>query len=107
MKDARDRRSSRRAGVEILLNKYIDGYPHTCRAIDLSMGGVLVNRIHEPQLDREFYSLQLGLPGEDPIWVWSRPVWTKGSRQALRFVSMEAGDRARLARYLGTVKRAA
>ena len=103
----RERRSSRRAGVNILLNKFIDGFPHACRALDLSMGGVLVKRIHEPQAERDFFPLQLGLPGQDPIWIWSRAVWTQGSCQALRFVSMDAEDRARLAVYLGTVKRAA
>jgi hypothetical protein len=75
--------------------------------LDLSMGGMLVRRIHEPQVERDSYPLELGLPGAaEPLWIWSRPIWSDDKRQALRFVAMEPNDRARLARYLGGVRRA-
>jgi hypothetical protein len=94
--------------VDLLLNKFIDGFPHACRVLDISMGGMLVRRIHEPDTKRDNYPLELGLPGmEGTMWIWSRPLWTKGQRQALRFVAMDPADRARLARYLGNVRRAA
>ena len=92
----------------MLLNKYIDGFPHACRVLDISMGGMLVRRINEPETRTESCSLQLGLPGaRDPMWIWSRPIWTRGNRQALRFVAMDPEDRARLATYLGAVRKAA
>ena len=104
----KERRSSKRARVDLLLNKYVDGFPHTCRVLDISMGGMLVRRIHEPELERDSYPLELALPGQqETMWIWSRPIWTRGKRQALRFVSMDAADRARLARFLGRLARAA
>ena len=97
----KERRSARRAGTNILLNKYIDGFPYACRAIDISTSGILVRRISEPELARETYPLEIGIPGADaPIWVWSRPVWNRGPRQALRFVAMAAKDREVLRRFV-------
>ena len=104
----KERRSSKRARVDLLVNKHIDGFPHACRVLDISMGGALVRRISEPDAPCEGYALEVGLPGDDKtMWIWSRPIWTRGARQALRFVAMDPNDRARLARYLGNVKRAA
>jgi hypothetical protein len=104
----KERRSSKRETVDLLLNKYIAGFPHACRVLDISMGGMLVRRINEPEASNDSFSLQLGLPGDkDPMWIWSRPIWTKGSRQAVRFVAMDPQDRARLALYLGAVRKAA
>jgi hypothetical protein len=104
----KERRTAKRAGVEILLNKYIDGFPYACRALDLSMGGILVRRIHEPSLRREAYPLEIGVPGaETPIWIWTRPVWTRGARQALRFMGMTAQDRNALQQYVHALRPAA
>jgi hypothetical protein len=104
----KERRSSKRAKVDLLLNKYINGFPHACRVLDLSMGGMLVRRINEPEATNDSFPLELGLPGDkDPMWIWSRPIWTQGKRQAIRFVALDPEDRARLATYLGAVRRAA
>jgi hypothetical protein len=104
----KERRTAKRSGVEILLNKYVDGFPHTCRALDISTGGVLLRRIHEPSLRREAYSLEIGVPGAAaPIWVWTRPVWTRGARQALRFVGMTPQDRKVLEQYVQALRLAA
>ena len=104
----KERRSSKRARVDLLFNKFIDGYPYTCRVLDLGMGGMLVRRINERDPNSKRYPLELALPGfDDPLWIWSRPVWSEGDRQALRFVAMDADDRAHLATYLGTLRRAA
>jgi len=104
----KERRNAKRSGVEILLNKYVDGFPYTCRALDISTQGVLLRRIHEPSLRREAYSLEIGVPGAPaPIWVWSRPVWTRGARQALRFVGLTQQDRTVLEHYVQALRRAA
>jgi hypothetical protein len=103
----KERRSSRRAKVDLLFNKFIDGYPYTCDVLDLGMGGMLVRRIHERDTDSKRYPLELVLPGfDDTVWIWSRPVWSLGDRQALRFIAMDADDRADLATYLGSLPRA-
>ena len=48
---SKDSRGERRMPVDILLNKYIDGEPHTCRAVNISRGGVLLYKIFEPDVD--------------------------------------------------------
>ncbi len=81
----------------ILLNKYIDGFPHLVKLVDVSAGGMLVERFHEPDLHRDFYSVELGVPGRlERMWLWTRHVWKKGELQALRFVGIDPIDRMRL-----------
>jgi hypothetical protein len=101
-----DRRRSPRTRVDLFINKYIDGYPHLCRAIEVSDGGVLVERVNEPEIEREFYPVEIGVmevEGErapERIWLWARQVWRDGARQALRFVGAEEHDVERLRRVL-------
>jgi hypothetical protein len=104
----KERRSSKRASVDLLFNKFIDGVPYTCQVRDIGMGGMLTRKINEWDPSSERYPLELALPGcEDSIWIWSRPVWSWGNNEALRFVAMDADDRAHLATYLGSLRQAA
>ena len=96
-----ERRQSPRTRVDLLFNKYIDGYPHVCRTIDVSADGLLLERVSEPTVDREFYPIEIGVLDAkadvvDRMWIWARQVWADGERQALRFVGMEERDRAKL-----------
>lgn len=98
---ASDRRHSPRTRVDLLFNKYIDGYPHLCRTIDVSAGGLLLERVSEPAVEREFYPVEIGLldPKEDVVerlWVWAKQVWSDGERQALEFVDVGERDRTKL-----------
>ena len=100
-----ERRQSPRTRVDLLFNKYIDGYPHLCRTIDVSTGGLLLERVSEPAIDREFYPVEIGLldPKADMVerlWIWAKQVWTDGERQALEFVDLEERDRTKLNRLL-------
>lgn len=100
-----DRRQDPRTRVDLLFNKYIDGYPHLCRTIDVSAGGLLLEKVHEPEIDREFYPVEIGLmdPKADVIerlWLWAKQVWCDGERQALRFVDVGDRDREKLERLL-------
>ena len=99
-----ERRLESRAPVEFFVNEYIDGFPHLCHALDISRGGLRVSRVLPPDTRREFYSIEMGVPGErHPIWVWTRPVWTVGREQALRFVGLDQRDELALDRYLATL----
>ncbi len=49
-----DRRTAPRTRVDLLFNKYIDSYPHLCRTIDVSEGGLLIERVSEPSVQPEF-----------------------------------------------------
>ncbi|MFW5739619.1 MAG: PilZ domain-containing protein [Myxococcota bacterium] len=96
-----ERRCSKRTRIDLMINKYIDGYPYACRAVDISQGGVLVERIREPKHDRKFYPVEIGIPGAtDRVWAWARQVRTEGRRQALRFVAMDPFDQLLLDQYI-------
>jgi hypothetical protein len=104
-----ERRRANRARLgRVLFNKYIDGFPHMAELVDLSASGMLVRRIHEPALPRDFFPVELGIPGTaERMWLWARRVWTSGDREALRFVGIDPIDRARLGRIVERARRAA
>lgn len=103
-----ERRHAHRAPVNTLVNKYIDGFPYVCEALDLSAGGMLIRRIWEPERDKDFFPLELALPNARAgMWIWTRTVWTRGETQALRFVWMDEADRGLLSNYLDSVRKAA
>ena len=62
-----DHRYDRRVPIDILLNKYVKGRPYLCRATNISRRGLLVHRIHEPQLPETHIGLQFQLPGDDRV----------------------------------------
>ena len=101
-----ERRITDRAPIDLFLNKYIDGYPHLCRTIDVSEGGLLLERVSEPAVQRDFYPVEIGLmdPTSDEtperLWLWAKQVWSDGERQALRFIGVEDRDRRKLERLL-------
>jgi hypothetical protein len=95
-----ERRGEPRAGIYdelgvILLNKYVEGFPHIVQLVDLSEGGMLVRRIHEPEPARDFYSIEVEVPKtKKRLWLWTRRVWSARNWEALRFVGIGARDRA-------------
>lgn len=93
-----ERRKQPRANFGgVLFNKYIDGLPHAVELLELSTNGMLVRTILEPDVPRDFYSLELGLPGcAERIWLWARKVWTRDNRQALRFMAVDPRDHERI-----------
>lgn len=119
-----DRRSAPRTPAHLYFNKYIDGVPHLCEALEISMTGMLVRRVHEPDEDLACYAVELGLPGVDEVdpeaptppagdveernddgaeprpgrlWLCATPIWQEGRYQALAFVGHSEMDRLRLA----------
>lgn len=79
----------------------VDGFRHTCRAIDLSPTGMVVDRSSAlaardlPQVSP--FEIHLG---PRPIRARARPVWTRGSLLAVRFVWMNDADRLTIAELL-------
>jgi hypothetical protein len=97
-----DRRRAPRKRADILVNKFIDGLPHVARLVEISALGCLLERIHEPEVRRDLYPLELALPadlGGTRLWLWARPVWSDAKRVALRFVGLDPVDRATLDRF--------
>ena len=80
-------------------NKYIEGIPHVVELLDVSASGVRVRRILEPESTSLTYPLELCV-GDITLWAWTRRVWRRGNREALRIVSADILDRARLRKFL-------
>jgi hypothetical protein len=104
-----DRRTTPRASLgTIFLNKYIDGFPHLVKLVDVSAGGMLVRKIHEPALVRDHFTIELGVPGRsERMWLWTRRVWEHEDVMALRFVGIDPVDRGRLAKLVDDARKVA
>jgi hypothetical protein len=98
-----DYRRERRMPVNILLNKYIDGEPHVCRAVNLSAGGMLLYKVFEPSVPHSEVSIEFQLPGSsrvlraDGVALAEHP-WARA--HGVRFTRMDDDDRALLHRFL-------
>jgi hypothetical protein len=93
-----ERRAAPRSPARVYFNKYIDGRPHLCEAVELSSTGMLTRRIHEPDAERAAYAIELaGGPlaaGDERVWLCASPVWSDGELEALRFIECSDRDRA-------------
>jgi hypothetical protein len=100
-----ERRTGRRARINLFCNQYIDGTPCLSEALELSMSGALVRRVLGPGLDRASYAIEISEPrtAEGSVWICAAPVWRIGNYEALRFVSQSETDRLRLADLLSSV----
>jgi hypothetical protein len=95
-----ERRQSRRArGVATFANKYIDGTPHLVRVLDVSCDGLLVERLLEPESHADTFPVELFIGGFT-TWAWTRRVWRRKGREALRIVAADPLDRARIRKFL-------
>jgi hypothetical protein len=95
-----ERRAAPRAEARLLFNKYIDGHPHLCEAVELSTTGMLARRVHEPDAQRAAYAVEIASGplehGAPRVWLCASPVWSRGDLEALRFVECSDRDRALL-----------
>jgi hypothetical protein len=64
-----DRRHDRRAKVDLLVNRFLDGHPYVCRMTDISRTGArLVPILHPTRPPRSrFMGLQFQLPGTEVV----------------------------------------
>lgn len=97
------RRRGSRVRVDILLNKYVRGRPYLCRASNLSRGGMLVHRIHEPRISETRVGLQFQLPGDERVITCAGEItyehgWTQAS--GIRFTSVAPEHQALIDAYL-------
>jgi hypothetical protein len=89
--------------IDILLNKYIDGEPHTCRAVNISRGGMLLYKVFEPDVAHSEVSLEFQLPGSLRILrvdgvVLSEHRWARA--HGVRFTRMSDDDRQLMEQFL-------
>jgi c-di-GMP-binding flagellar brake protein YcgR len=66
---ADDRRAYRRAPLDVLANRFLDGQPYLCRTTDISSDGLRLHRLQEPSAKTRvrFIGVQFQLPGSADI----------------------------------------
>ncbi len=65
---ASERRTRLRARLDVFANRFLDGYPYLCRATEISLDGLRLMRLHEPELPPpRFVGLQFQLPGSSDV----------------------------------------
>lgn len=97
-----ENRRSQRVPCDIILNKVQGGHRHICRATNISLGGMRVQRLLEPLTDRSRrVRLQFELPGEaDPIWVGAEPIYDQSDFVGMRFTHISHQHFVRLRRWI-------
>ena len=88
-----EKRKSKRAPLDIYLNKYMGGVPYMSRAADISQEGVSLARLIEPHHNAKRVGLQFQLPGSEEIIYaegevvreWVEAATAKRERSGVRF----------------------
>lgn len=97
-----ERRRHTRKPVDLFFNKFLNGHPYLCRAVDLSEKGLLAVTYTEPDVAAESFPLELRLPGQKrSLWMWARTVRRSPKRHAIEFLRMDPRDKADLDSHLG------
>lgn len=65
-----EKRSSRRARLDVYLNKVVDDDVFMCRAADISPEGIYLSSLIEPEYDGREVGLEFALPGSDEV-IWA------------------------------------
>src|ERR1700712_4908566 len=96
-------RRQRRTPIDILLNKYVEGEPHVCRAVNVSSGGMLLYKVFEPDQEHGEVSLEFQLPGSNRVLradgvTLAEHRWARA--HGVRFTRIAEEDKALIDRYL-------
>jgi hypothetical protein len=100
---AHDRRNNDRRPVDLLVNRFLNGYPYMCRATDISRSGMRIVPMLEPTEAPKFMGLQFQLPGiADVITASGEAVFVAGEKGAvgIRFTKLPSESAALLDRFL-------
>jgi hypothetical protein len=98
-----DRRATERIPLDVLANRFLDGYPYLCRATDISRHGMRLRRFNEPTSNSQFVGLQFQLPGSDDVITASGEIVSRDEgRRALgiRFTHLAPNAAAAIDRFL-------
>src|SRR5439155_22771284 len=105
--NASDRRGDDRRPVDLLINRFLNGYPYLCRATDISRSGMRIVPMLEPTEAPRYMGLQFQLPGiDDVITASGEAVFVAGERAAvgIRFTRVPAESAALIDRFLSTAE---
>lgn len=95
-------RKQDRIPCDIILNKVEDGHTKVCRATDVSLGGIRLQRVAESyRVQGQAVQLQFALPGdEEPIWVSGKKVYDTDGTVGVRFTNISHSHFVRLRDWL-------
>lgn len=101
-----NRRESRRASLDIYLNKYVGGVPYLTRTTDISPQGIRLATLIEPAHDARKVGLQFQLPGSSEVIYaegeivreWERGASCEGS--SIRFTLLTERHRKQIANFV-------
>lgn len=100
---ASDRRTNRRAPIDVFANRFLDGYPYLCRASDISRQGMRLHRFNEPEARNQYLGLQFQLPGSSEILTASGEVVFRDEGQrtlGVRFTHLPPAVAAAIDRFV-------
>jgi hypothetical protein len=103
MTESRDRRGEARRDVDLLINRFLNGYPYLCRATNISRSGIRVVPLHEPAVATRFMGLQFQLPGsEEVVTASGEAVFAQGSQApvGIRFTRIPPESAAQIDRFV-------
>lgn len=100
-----ERRRQPRSNIDILVNKYVNGAPYACRAVNLSRAGMLLHKIFEPDLPLARVEVEFLLPGTDHVVKAAGVALAEHARaraHGVRFVELSDEDGRRIDEFLAT-----
>jgi hypothetical protein len=105
-----ERRANDRRPIDLLVNRFLDGYPYLCRATDISHSGMRLRPLLGPTVTSAlgrpgpmFMGLQFQLPGsQDVLTASGEAVFVDGEEGpvGVRFTRVPTGTALSLARFL-------
>ncbi len=102
-KPSRDRRADPRREIDVLMNRFLNGYPYLSRATDISRTGMRIHPIGGAAAGSKFVGLQFQLPGSSDVITASGEIVSTDTQDGpvgVRFTRMPAISKERISRYL-------
>ena len=99
----KERRADARREIDVLMNRFLNGYPYLCRASDISRTGMRIHPISGAGSATRFVGLQFQLPGSGDVVTASGEVVSTGATGGplgVRFTRMPAISADRIGRFL-------
>lgn len=99
-----ERRAEDRKKIDLLVNRFLNGYPYLCRATDISRTGIRLAKMREPSTAPRFMGLQFQLPGTEQIITASGEAVfdDDGGTVGVRFTGLPQASAAVIERYLAS-----
>jgi hypothetical protein len=101
-----DRRENPRQEIDILMNRFLDGYPYLCRATDISRTGMRIQPISQGGNHVRFVGLEFQLPGSDDVLTASGEIVSTRSDQGsigIRFTQIPRVASKRIQHFLTSI----